>query len=68
MMHAAVSGDLKVARLLCEAVADKDKAFQVGTTALYRASTHGHLEVARLLCKAGAHKQGRGKRKWCLGL
>ena len=40
------NGHLEVARLLCEAGADKDKASQDGATALIFASQNGHLEVA----------------------
>ena len=45
-----------MARLLCEAGADKDKADHGGFTALMVASYYGHLHVARLLCEAGADK------------
>jgi ankyrin repeat protein len=45
-----------VARLLCDAGADKDKADCNGATPLMWASDQGHLEVARLLCDAGADK------------
>ena len=44
----------EVARVLCDAGADKDKAMQDGRTALIAASQSRHLEVARLLCDAGA--------------
>ena len=56
LMFASVEGHLEVARLLCEAGADKDKASEDGDTALMFASFKGHLEVARLLCEAGADK------------
>ena len=56
LMVASANGHLEVARLLCEAGADKDKAMQDGATALILASANGHLEVARLLCEAGADK------------
>ena len=56
LMVASRNGHLEVARLLCEAGADKDKARQDGATALILASRNGHLEVARLLCEAGADK------------
>ena len=45
-----------MARQLCEAGTDKDKARQDGAMALILASHKGHLEVARLLCEAGADK------------
>ena len=45
-----------MARLLCEAAADKDKANRSGTTALMQASGRGHLDVALLLCEAGVDK------------
>ena len=56
LISASANGHLEVARLLCEAGADKDKATQTGATALTRASENGHLEVARVLCEAGADK------------
>ena len=56
LILASVGGHLEVARLLCEAEADKDKANHSGSTALIIASDNGHLEVARLLCEAGADK------------
>ena len=56
LILASVGGYLEVARLLCEAGADKDKADADGDTALILASANGHLEVARLLCEAGADK------------
>ena len=45
-----------MARQLCEAGADKDKARQDGASTLMAASEAGHLEVARLLCEAGVDK------------
>ena len=51
---ASQEGHLEVARLLCEAGADKDRAKQDGATALMAASYCGHAEVVRLLCEAGA--------------
>eukprot|EP00972_Heterocapsa_arctica_P035152 5175096-Heterocapsa_arctica.AAC.1 len=59
-MLASKNGHLEVARLLCEAGADKDKARPHGATALYAASESGHLEVVRLLCEAGADKDKVG--------
>ena len=56
LMAASELGHLEVARLLCEAGADTDKAMQDGCTSLIMASRNGHLEVARLLCEAGAEK------------
>ena len=56
LMIATQEGHLEVARLLCEAGADKDKADQHGATALMQASLLAHVEVARLLCEAGADK------------
>ena len=52
----APPGHLEVVRVLCEAVADKDKATVGGATALMRASFNGHLEVVQLLCETGADK------------
>ena len=48
--------NIEVARLLCEAGADKDKTIHDGSTALIVACDVGHVEVARLLCEAGADK------------
>ena len=59
LMVASENGHLEVARLLCEAGADKDNASQDGATALIFASHNGHLEVARLLCEAGADQERR---------
>ena len=56
MINASYNGHLEVARLLCEAGADKEKADETGATALMTASVKGHLEVVRLLCKVGADK------------
>ena len=56
LILASENGHQEVARLLCEAGADKDKARQGGATALIWASIIGHLELARLLCEAGADK------------
>ena len=56
LIIACEEGHLEVARLLCEAGADKDKAMQDGATALILVSASRHLEVARLLCEAGADK------------
>ena len=56
LISASANGHLEVARLLCEAGADKDKAEQGGASAFMAASEDGHLEVARLLCEAGADK------------
>ena len=56
LMAASQNGHLEMARLLCEAGADKDKASQDGASALISASINGHLDVARLLCEAGADK------------
>ena len=56
LILASHNGRLEVARLLCQAGADKDTAMQHGDTALILASENGHLEVARLLCEAGADK------------
>ncbi|OLP87852.1 Ankyrin-2 [Symbiodinium microadriaticum] len=47
---------MKVARLLLEANADKDKAEQNGSTPLYIAAENGQLEAARLLLEAKADK------------
>ena len=47
---------LDIARLLCEAGANKDNASDDGTTALMWASPEGHPNVARLLCRTGADK------------
>ena len=46
MILASQQGHLEVARLLCEAGADKDKAMQNGATTLMVASQNGHLVVA----------------------
>ena len=62
LMIASEGGHPEVARLLCEAGADKDKADMEGATALMRASRYGHLEVARLLCEAGANKDKANNR------
>ena len=48
------SGHLKVARVLCGAAADKDKAVQDDDIALVMSSRSGHLKVARVLCGADA--------------
>ena len=56
LISASANGHLEVARLLCEAGADKDKAQQDGWAPLILASENGHLEVARLLCEAGADR------------
>ena len=45
-----------MARLLCEAGADKDYTNEDGQTALMEASSYGLQDVARLLCEAGADK------------
>ena len=55
LMVACENEHLEVARLLCEAGADKDKAMRDGDTALM-ASQNGHLEVAQLLCEACVDK------------
>eukprot|EP00439_Symbiodinium_sp_Y106_P036611 s763_g4.t1 len=49
-------GSLKIARLLLEAGADKDKQDREGHTALMLAAESGHAEIVRLLLEAGAHK------------
>eukprot|EP00439_Symbiodinium_sp_Y106_P073248 s74_g13.t1 len=56
LLEAAEGGHLEVTRLLLEAKADKDKAFDDdgGYTALLAAAQAGHLEVARLLLEANA--------------
>ena len=47
---------MKIARLLLEAGADKDKQDREGDTALMFAAESGHAEIVRLLLEAGAHK------------
>ena len=55
--NACDHGHIKVARLLLEANADKDRAFvNDGATPLLMASKNGHLEVVRLLLEANAGK------------
>ena len=49
-------GQLEVVRLLLEANADKDKAFEDGATPLFVAAENGQLEVVRLLLEAKADK------------
>ena len=49
---------MEVARLLCEAGADKDKADRCGATDLIQASVGGYLQVAHLLCEEGARGSG----------
>ena len=51
--HAAWNGDVAIVRLLLEAGADKDAAWQ-NETALHLASRKGHLDIARVLLEAGA--------------
>eukprot|EP00972_Heterocapsa_arctica_P013545 1997059-Heterocapsa_arctica.AAC.1 len=55
-MLASHYGRVEVARLLCKAGANKDKAGRGDDTALMLASHLGHLEVVRMLCEAGADK------------
>ena len=50
------AGHLEVARLLCGAGADKDKAVQDDATALIMSFRCGHLGLARLPLEAGAYK------------
>jgi len=63
LILASAQGHLEVAKLLCEAGADKDKvgAYEdiedrYVSTPLIFASARGHLDVAQLLCEAGADK------------
>ena len=48
-MMASMKGHFEVARLMCEAGADVDKARNDGTTPFKAASEEGHLQVVRLL-------------------
>ena len=57
---ASVNGHVEVVRLLVEAGADKDFAYN-GETALTCASQSGHAEVVRLLVEAGANKDWANK-------
>ena len=51
------NGHIKIARLLLEANADKDRAFvNDGTIPLIMASVNGHLEVVRMLLEENADK------------
>ena len=56
LMLASGEGYVEVARLLVEALADKDAATNHGLTALMLAAREGHVRVVRLLVEAGADK------------
>ena len=61
LILASERGSLEVAKLLCEARADKGKVDDKGYTALMYASEYGYLDLVRLLCEAGADKdKGEG--------
>jgi ankyrin repeat protein len=63
--HAVQRGHLEVARLLCDAGANKDLAdVENGSTPLYIAAEHGHVDMARLLCDAGALQPSMGTWTW----
>ena len=55
-LKACMMGNLQIARLLMERVADKNVRDTRGYTALMLAATNDHEEIAQLLVEAGADK------------